>query len=56
MHTVEDFHVLVDMCGRTLWSRGHVGPWTLWNTGMTLCFHFPCKCINVSSTKGAGEL
>lgn len=27
MHTVEDFHVLVDMCGRTLWSRGHVGPW-----------------------------
>lgn len=39
VHTVEDFHVLVDMCGRTLWSRGHVGPWTLWNTGMTLCFH-----------------
>lgn len=56
MHTVEDFHVLVDMCRRTMWSLGHVGLWTLWNTGMTLCFHFQCKCINVRSRKGASEL
>lgn len=52
MHTVEDFHVLVDMCRRTQWSRGQAGLWTLWNTEMT----FQCKCVNVSSRKEAGEL
>lgn len=56
MHAVEDFHVLLDVCGRTLWSGGHVGLWTLWCTGISICYQFQCKFANVSSRKREGEL
>lgn len=52
VHAVEDFHVL-DVCGRTQWSGGNVGPWTLWNTEMNYCYRFQCKFVNMSSRKGS---
>lgn len=56
VHAVEDFHVLLDVCGRTLWSGGHVRLWTLWWTWISICYQFQCKFVNVSSRKREGEL